>query len=859
MTKEMYVTNSETIHEDNQSVIRLYGRDEDGHEDSVTVEGFDPYFYVLEDATNGIRPRDHDNFVRYEDTEFVHLKDEQKLRKVVLDDPRGMRSVQSLFGIENTGEADIDYTNRLRIDKGIETGVRAPSSRCNADEIEPIEMQGEPRVVTLDIETDDRGAGFPDPGDARILSVVAHDSYTDEYTGFVDLDGISIETALPDLVAAGEAPEELDSLEFSPNERRMLIRFGAWISDVSPDLISGWNSNGFDIPHIIERMDKVGANSDRLSRDGGAYLNWRGDPVIQGRTPYDMMGAWKDTKFQNVRSSSLDFASQMELDDAKIEHQDVGFYDLYDTNLRKFLNYNAKDVRLTVEIDAATSALAFKTKLRHIIGLDYEQTQNNNQFVEMMIRRKLYAEGLVGPTANPPDEKVDFEGAYVFPAFYGVLANIVGIDLASLYPMTLWMLNASYETKVDPNYTYERGGKLYADLDGEDEDVRVSRAPNGVCFRLDRDSIMREVTDDALDLKAEYKERRKAAEYGSDEWEEMAETYAVAKTIVNSEYGVLGWEQFFLFDKEVAEAVTLMGQEVIKATANYVNEETQASVAYGDTDSNYIKFDKNMTQQDCLETAQGICDHLNENVYPSLAEEFGMPAEDNRWLIELEMFASRFLQTGAKKQYAYLSTWDEGMDFDEVIEKDGKVGSFSVSGYHCVKSNFSSITKQTQRDVLEAIVRDASDDELTDIVFEAVNQIDADNPNWPLIGIPGGLGKSLGEYNWTDGSPQGAHPRAAYFGEKFLGGNYDDGDSLMRAYVHPVSLSDESGDTHHVDVIGYEYENDLEPIKDDLRLDVSATQEKTIINPLEDILDAVGINVNAAIKGQSQESLADFI
>jgi len=855
MTKEIYVTNSETLYENNEPVIRLYGRDEEGREDSITVENFEPYFYVLDGETNDIRPRDHDNFVRYEDTDFVHLKDKQKLRKVVLDDPRGMRSVQSLFGIENTGEADVDYTNRLRIDKGIETGVRAPSSRCNVSDLEAIDMQGEPRVVTLDIETDDRGAGFPDPGDARILSVVAHDSYTDEYIGFVDLDGLSISDALPECAATGNAPEELDSLEFSPNERRMLIRFGAWVNDVSPDLISGWNSNGFDLPHIIERMDVVGANSDRLSRDGGAYLNWRGEPVIQGRTPYDMMGAWEDTKFQNVRSSSLDFASQMELDDAKIEHQDVGFYDLYDSNLRKFLNYNAKDVRLTVEIDAATSALAFKTKLRHIIGLDYEQTQNNNQFVEMMIRRKLYAEGLVGPTANPPDEKVDFEGAYVFDAFYGVLANVLGIDLASLYPMTLWMLNASYETKVDPNYTYERDGTLYADLDGEKEDVPVSRAPNDVFFRLDVDSIMREVTDDALDLKADYKEKRKAAKYGSDEWENYAETYAVSKTIVNSEYGVLGWEQFFLFDKEVAEAVTLMGQEVIKSTARYVNEETVAEVSYGDTDSNYIKFPDEMKQQDCLESGQAICDHLNENVYPELAEDYGMSAEDNRWFIELEMFASNFLQSGRKKQYAYLKTWNEGMDFDETIEG----GSFAVSGYHCVKSNFSTITKETQREVLEAIVRDEPEGAITDIVFDAVNRIDANNPDWSLIGIPGGLGKSLGEYNWTDGSPQGAHPRAAYFGEKFLDGNYDDGDSLMRAYVHPVSLSDESGDTHQVDVIGYEYENDLQQLKEDLRLDVSATQEKTIINPLEDILDAVGIDVHAAVKGQSQESLADFI
>jgi DNA polymerase I len=860
--KELYVTNTETIHEENESVIRLYGRDEAGEADSITVEGFEPYFYVLEEVAGDIQPRDHDNFVRYEDTDFVHLKDEHPLKKVVLDDPRGMQSVQELFGVENTGEADIEFTNRLRIDKGIETGVRAPSSRCYVDDLEAIEMEAEPRVVTFDIETDDRGAGFPDPGDARILSIVAHDSYTDEYIGFVDLDGMSIEDALPECAKSGEAPEELDSLEFSPNERRMLIRFASWISDKDADIISGWNSNGFDLPQLIERMDEVGANSDRLGRDGDAYINWRGQPAIHGRTPYDMMGAWEDTKFQNVRSTSLDFAAQTELDDAKIEHQDVGFYDLYETNLRKFLNYNGKDTRLTVEINEATSALAFKTKLRHIIGLDYEQTQNNNQFVEMMIRRKLYAEGLVGPTADPPDEKIDFEGAKVFDAFFGLKSNILGIDLASLYPMTLWMLNASYETKVDPEYTVEKEDGLYAKLEGEEDLVPVSRAPNDVYFRLDVDSIMREVTDDALELKAEYKERRKAADYGTNLWEEMAETYAVAKTIVNSEYGVLGWEQFFLFDKEVAEAVTLMGQAVIKATAEFVNEESIAEVAYGDTDSNYIEFDDEMNQKDCLEAGQAICDHLNNEVYPSLAEDYGMPAEDNRWLIELEMFASRFLQTGSKKQYAYLKTWDEGMDFDETIEG----GSFSVSGYHCVKSNFSTLTKETQQAVLEAIVRNKPDSEITQIVFDAVNRIDASDPDWSLIGVPGGLGKKINPrksqgdeyYTFTDGTPKSAHPRAAWFGNHLLDVEYDKGDKPMRAYVHPTTLSDDAGKTHHVDVIGYQYESDLNPIEEDLKLDVQATQEKTVMNPLEDILSVVNIDVDAAVKNQSQTGLEAF-
>lgn len=864
--KELYVTNTETVvSQTGQPEIHLFGRTETGKSDRVIVEGYDPHFYVHEDEKEKLGPMDHDYLEGYTDTELRGIKNDDPLVKVVVSHPFKIGKVAQHF--DRKFRSDVDYTDLFRIDYNVKTGIRAPSGRVSPDEIEPVEMESPPRVVTFDIETDDRGEGFPSHGEARILSVVAHDSYTEEYVAFIDMEGHGLGERFPDAdLNEVDHPSDLglehvDQLKFEPDEKGMLKAFYSWLEDTDPDLLAGWNSNGFDTPFLIERGTKIGVSSDRMARSGDAYLNWRDDPVVQGRSCFDLMDGWKDTKFTKV-SGSLDEAASMELDDAKIPHPDKGFYELYSENTRKFLNYNAKDTYLTVQVNEAANVIAFKTALRDAIGLDYEDTSHNKDYISMMVRRKLREKGYVGPAADPPEEDEDYDGAYVFPAFNGVKSNIVGIDLASLYPNTLWMLNASPETKVDPLKVEERDDGLYALIevadDGQAEWVPVARSSNDVYFRLDEDGIFRELVDEALSLKEHAGEMKTDDSLSAEERAEWAEEYSVRKTIVNSIYGVLGWERFFLYDKDIAAAVTLTGQEVIKETARFVDDETAANVAYGDTDSNYIEFPDDWSQERCLEEADAICNDLNHDAYQDLAAELGMNTDvsgidlPTRFEIELEMYASRFFMSGSKKFYAYLKTWDEGMEFDAQL-KDGK-GKLSISGYPCKKANTAALTCQVQRDVLEGIVRGEDDSELRSIIRDGAKNLDPANPDWDAIGIPSGLGQPLNEYTWTDGSPQGAAPRAAYYGNKFIDEcNFGDGDTVKRCYLKSTWLGDEQ-----VDVIGYERGAQMEALEDDVTIDVPRMQDTLIRNPMVDILDAVDIDVDAAIEGQSQQGLSAF-
>lgn len=865
MSKNLYITNTECGLNNGTTEIHLYGRTETQQAEHVIVEGFQHYFYVRSEEAENVSTIDHDNIEGFEDGEYETLLGQHDLTKVLVGNPYQLHDVAELF--EETWEADVDPTNRFRIDYDVKSGVRVPSDRVDASEIQPIEMEAPPRVMTYDIETDDRGEGFPDYGEARILSIVAHDSYTDEYVGFIDMEGKGLGEHFPDApLDEVEHPSDLgldhlDKLNFEPDEKRMLIQFYSWVSDRGFDVVAGWNSNGFDTPFVVERGSRVGANSGRMARNGATGVDWRGDPYINGRSCFDMMDGWKDTKFTKV-SGSLEEAAGMELDDAKIEHSEMGFYELYDENTKKFLNYNTKDTHLTVRINETANVLGFKTALRDTIGLDYKDTSHNKDYITMMVRRKLREKGFVGPTADPPEEDEDYDGAFVFPAFNGVKENIVGIDLASLYPNALWMLNASPETKVEPIEVEEFEDGLYAELEGEDDLVPVAKSSNDVYFRLDEEGIFRELVDEALELKAHAGEMKTDDSLTQEERDEWAEEYGVRKTIVNSIYGVLGWEKFFLYDKDIASAVTLTGQAVIKATAEHVNEETVANVAYGDTDSNYIEFPSDWSQEKCLDEAESICDTLNEEVYPEIAANLGMNTDvgsvdiPTRFEIELEMYASRFLQTGQKKFYAYTKTWDEGMEYDAQL-KDGK-GKMSISGYPCVKANTSELTKQVQKDTLEAIVRGKPDSEIRTIISDGAKSIDPVDPDFDLIGIPGGLGKKLGDYSWTDGTPKGASPRAAYYGNQFVPDvNFGKDDTVKRVYLKGMKKEFRNR-VYDLDVIGFERGAQLEGFDGSLDVDVPRMQDTLVRNPMVDILEAVDIDVDAAINGMEQTGLACF-
>jgi DNA polymerase I len=112
-----------------------------------------------------------------------------------------------------------------------------------------------------------------------------------------------------------------------------------------------------------------------------------------------------------------------------------------------------------------------------------------------------------------------------------------------------------------------------------------------------------------------------------------------------------------------------MAQQVTRASADYINEETVGKVIYGDTDSCYISWPDEWSIEECLQHTEEVVEELNNNVYPELASDYGMEAEQCKWEMEIEDASEVMFQSGRKKRYSKNVVWVEGMDFDERLVK----------------------------------------------------------------------------------------------------------------------------------------------------------------------------------------------
>jgi DNA polymerase elongation subunit (family B) len=220
-------------------------------------------------------------------------------------------------------------------------------------------------------------------------------------------------------------------------------------------------------------------------------------------------------------------------------------------------------VELCVEIDRKQGLIDFWDEVRKFVGCKIEDAPTAGDAVDQYVLHKAYGKFAL-PTKGQ-QESEDFEGGAVFDPITGVRENISVLDLKSLYPMCMVTINAGPETKVDDEF------------DGE-----TYRAPNGTQFRKEPDGIMREMVDDLLSEREEKKKLRDQHDPDSDEYVIYNTQQAAIKVIMNSLYGVSGWDRFRLYDKEGAAAVTATGREVIDFTET-VASELDYEVAYGDS------------------------------------------------------------------------------------------------------------------------------------------------------------------------------------------------------------------------------------------------------------------------------------
>jgi DNA polymerase elongation subunit (family B) len=394
-----------------------------------------------------------------------------------------------------------------------------------------------------------------------------------------------------------------------PNEEDMLREYMAWVRNEHPDIISGWNSNGYDIPYIINRARKLFGYSENergyTEEDGAAAMSpinvirTRKIPVdefnfdikyeIAGINLLDYMEVFQNYTFSEQESWKLGHIAGLELGETKLEY-DGSFADLY-KDWQKYVEYNVQDVRLLRKLDAKKKFLKLLITFCYGCRVPFEHYVKTTKVLDGAFLSKLAMEKVVLPDVNRKlieEMKIKNEkyiGGYVKQPEAALHEWTESFDATSLYPSIMMGWNISPETKicvVDKKFVKPIAKCLAGAADNTEElfimkqrmtiselaglikEKNWCMAANGAIYKTDVQGVIGRFVKEWFNMRKAYKKKMLKAKDDHDEvmaseYDGLQHNY---KILINSVYGYLGTPHSRLFDWDNAIAVTMTGRAI---------------------------------------------------------------------------------------------------------------------------------------------------------------------------------------------------------------------------------------------------------------------------------------------------------
>ena len=545
------------------------------------------------------------------------------------DDPRGkFRSIYgtsvSRFSTRNNKEFRKEV--RMHSNKKLYESDINPIFRCLEDNYKD---QNAPELHTafFDIEVAfDKERGFS-PVEDPFNPITAISVYLDWLGQLITLavppKGLTWETAQ-------ELVSEFDNTFLFDREEDMIKMFLDLIDDA--DVLSGWNSEGYDIPYTINRCTRVLSKDDtrkfclwgqlpkkRMFERFGAE-NETYDLI--GRVHMDYMQLYRKYTYEERHSYSLDAIGEYELNERKTQFE--GTLDqLYNQHFKKFIEYNRQDTLLLHKLDRKLQFLALASELAHANTVLLQTTMGAVAVTEQAIINEAHERGMVVPNRKQRNDNEDVQaaGAYVAYPKKGVHEWIGSVDINSLYPSAIRALNMGPETIIGQlrlsatdrliqermasgtsfaaaweglfatlEYTavmeQQRGTSITIDWENGEETVHSaaeiwymifdSNQPwiltaNGTIMTYEKKGIIPGLLERWYSERKELQAKKKEATDPKEIafWDKRQ---LVKKINLNSLYGAILNPGCRFFDKRIGQSTTLTGRSIAKHMDAYLNE-----------------------------------------------------------------------------------------------------------------------------------------------------------------------------------------------------------------------------------------------------------------------------------------------
>lgn len=654
MANYVWLTGYHVNDVDGSPICVVVGRDTKTREvKQFGVMDFKPYFYAAD--SNG------DLLSCYGD----------KIKKVICEHPSQIRNKREDY--DKTFEADILYDMRYVIDKGIYYGFD--------DKMQPVELTDVvmPRILYFDIEVivpETEGIDVENPAHP-ICAISCLDSYTQETTIF------TLNYELVD----GYNQENFVS------ERDMLQAFAEYVDLYDYDVITGWYSEGFDIPYIMNRAKRIGADISKFSRTKHIPPNPFRFP---GRIRVDMYEFFKDWSkpMGQLPTYDLKYVSCL----AGFSYKDYGDkieQMIEEKRFKELLDYSTYDVAALALIDEHYGLMRYHEALRKLVGIKLDDAISRTKIIEYFLMRL----GIKPIPTKEKFEKQDFEGAYVVQPTPGIKRWTACFDLKALYPSILIALNLS------------------PDID--------KMIPKSIIY------VMQE------------REKLRAKRLAGDTSEILATNEQSLKYVANAFYGYLGSIFAKLYAPEIAATVTKYGRD-ITAELRELLESKGYHVEYGDTDSTFVSTIS--TVDEGKEVEKMLNAFLKEwAVKQNIPDGLEPVIKFEKLYSDIFFKKKTGSEEAAKKNYAGRLVWKDGRDVDKL----------DYTGISIRRSDTAKLTKRTMEEFFKYTLVEKDVNKACEVVKEAIDDVENGRVSIHDVAIPKGV-KNLDWNNaWTRGVKNG--------------------------------------------------------------------------------------------------------
>ena len=584
--------------EDEEITVKLFGRTKNGESITILAKDFLPYFYVTVPPSEIGSLANDVNVIKTEKVNLFLEGNEIECTKVTIKFPWMVPDFRRRYSEFTFLAADIPFYQRFIYDNDLGScfsviGKKVESDKYTTD-------------IVVKADKFQKTAQF-----SPNLKILSFDIENSINTGRI--------YTICCVVRMLDGSLKFEKIVYE-DERKIIHDFIKIVQKYDPDVITGYNIDGYDIPLLLKRAEEHRIYKMQIGRDFGELRSindrfWR----LHGRIIAD---AWWNAKNQlRPKKETLNHIAKILLNETKMDVNPIKIDEEWEKNQKKVVKYCLKDAELALRILEKISILEKSMDLATVSKLPLDDVINGrtSTLIDSILIREADRAGIGVPLTKRKDKTSKIEGGYVFDVMPGLYHWVCVLDFKSMYPSLMISKNICFTT-------FNQKGEIISPIGAKFLKKEV------------KEGLVPKILTKLMNERDEIKEKMKLTD-DEEEIKYLDGLQDAIKILMNSFYGVFASTFYRFTDQKIGASITAFARENIKNIISKLKNEG-TNVIYSDTDSIFF---------------QSPYENLEDTI--KFGEKISKRFSKEGGVLEFEKILDPFFTHGKKKRYIGKIVW----------------------------------------------------------------------------------------------------------------------------------------------------------------------------------------------------------